>query len=372
MTFIRPNLPYANQSLPNDNRFRILTRSLEAPPTDIMLDSEFNALTDGLNDLATTVAGIIVGAIPGTDDPNNANFVLSTTGAVTQWIQVSDINIAPQSISANKLIPSSITNAQIGAGTILGNNIANQTITNSNIALTTIMGNNIADQTITATQIANNTITATQIAPSTITAAKLANNAVTTPAILDGNVTTSKLAANAVTAAKIANQTITATQIANNTITATQIADQTITFTQIANDTITFTQINPNFVATKAQQQAASSSSVYVSPATQQNHPSALKASVLFDGSNGNILVSYNVASVARISSGVYEITFNAAFSSGSYVTSVTAENNTMRSGQVDTTFSSTATKIRVRTVDVTGAASDSTYVNCLFYGTLA
>jgi hypothetical protein len=370
MPFIRPDLPYANQSLANDSRFRILTRSLEAPPTDIMLDSEFNAVTDGLNVLEDTIAGIVLGQIPGADDPNNANFVLSTTGAATQFIKISDINIAPQSISGNKLIPASITNIQIGDGTILDNNIANSTITHLKIAANTIRGNNINDNTITALQIADNTITALQIAPLTITAAKianatitatqLANNAVTTPIILDGSVTTPKLAANAVTAAKMANQTITATQIANATITATQIA----------NDTITFTQINNSFTATKSQQQSASSSSVYVSPARQQDHPSAAKASVLFDGTNGSILVSYGVSNVNRVSAGKYRITFTTPFTFNNYVTSITPEDTSVRLSQVDTSFTSTATQIQIITYSSAFSNSDSSFVSCVFYGT--
>ncbi len=370
MPFIRPDLPYANQSLANDSRFRILTRSLEAPPTDIMLDSEFNAVTDGLNILEDAIAGVVLGQIPGADDPNNANFVLSTTGASTQWIQVWDINIAPQSIDANKLIPQSVTNVQISDGTILGSKIASQTIASSNIVLNSILPNRLVEKSITALYISDNTITALQIAPLTITAAKianatitaiqLANNAVTTPIILDGNVTTAKLAANAVTAAKIANATITATQIANQTITATQIA----------NDTITFTQINNSFTATKSQQQAGSSCSVYVSPARQQDHPSAAKASVLFDGTNGNILVSYGVSNVNRVSAGKYRITFTTPFTSNNYVTSITPEDTSVRLSQVDTSFSSTTTQIQIITYSSAFSNSDSSFVSCVFYGT--
>lgn len=369
MPFNRPELPYANASLPNDHRFRILTSAEKPIPAD-MFESEINYTVDSLNALAATVAGIVLGQIPGANDPNNANFVLSTTGAATQFIQISDINIAPQSIDANKLIPQSITNIQISDGTILRDNIADRAITSGKISINTIRAENINERTITALQIADNTITALQIAPLTITAAKianatitaiqLANNAVTTPIILDGAVTTPKLAANAVTAAKIANATITATQIANQTITATQMA----------NDTITFTQINNSFTATKTQQQAASSSSVYVSPARQQDHPSAAKASVLFDGTNGNILVSYGVSSVSRISAGRYRITFTTPFTSTNYITSVTAEDSSAKVGQVFTGFSSTTTQIDVITYPPGGGNTDSQFVSCIFYGT--
>jgi hypothetical protein len=374
MPFIRPDLPYANQSLANDSRFRILTRSLEAPPTDIMLDSEFNAVTDGLNILEDTIAGIVLGQIPGAADPNNANFVLSTTGAATQWIQISDINITPQSIDANKLIPQSVTNVQISDGTIGSSKIANDAITTNKIfagavttakiAINAITSSELADNAVTTSAIANNAVTTLKILDANVTTAKLAANAVTTPIILDANVTTAKLAANAVTAAKMANQTITATQIANQAITATQIA----------NDTITFTQINNSFTATKSQQQAAASSSVYVSPARQQDHPSAASAWVTFDGTTGTILSSYNVSTVSKQSTGTFRITFTNAFSNNAYAQFGTVQYTSPRVPIFDDAFTSTTSQTQVKIYSPISPFNpgDCTYVNCLFYGTLA
>jgi len=375
MPFIRPNLPYDNQSLPNDSRFRILTRALDAPPTDIMLDSEFNALTDGLNVLETTIAGIVLGDIPGADDPNNANFVLSTTGAAIQWIQVSDINIAPQSISGNKLIPASVTNIQLGIRTILDENISANTITNGSIALNTIRGNNIANNTITGSNIATNTIDASlKIIDGSISSNQLGISSVTTIKIAPLAVTAAKIALNAITTSTILDANVTTSKLANNAVTAPKIADQTITFTQIANNTITFNQINNNFTATKVQQQAASSSSVYVSPAQQQNHPSANQASVLFNGINGNIIVQYGISNVTKIGTGVFRITFTNPFSTGSYVSQITGESNptSPRIGNIDISFSSTTTQIQINMFDKNGNLSDSDFINCTFSGTLA
>jgi hypothetical protein len=76
--------------------------------------------------------------------------------------------------------------------------------------------------------------------------------------------------------------------------------------------------------ASAAQQEAASSAAVNVTPAVQQRHPSANKASVNFTtrGTNGTATLNsaYNVASVTRTGTGAYTVAFTTAFSSANYV----------------------------------------------------
>lgn len=214
--FSRPNLPYPNQSLPNDNRFQVLTQNLNAPPTDIMLDSEFNYVTDSLNALDAAIAAIEAGSLEGADNPNNANLLLTTNGAGNiSWVRVTDSNCGSRSINGDKLIDFSVTERQLQNGTITYEKIAPKAIITSLVADGAIGTNQIsananiigtqlaANADIVGTQLTNNTITATQIAPNTITATEIADNTIT--------------------ATQIANQTITATQIANNTITPTQL-----------------------------------------------------------------------------------------------------------------------------------------------------
>ncbi len=64
--------------------------------------------------------------------------------------------------------------------------------------------------------------------------------------------------------------------------------------------------------ASKAQQVAGTAAGVFVAPATQQYHPSAAKAWVEFDVS-GNILSSYNVASVTLVGA-AYSVAFTVPF----------------------------------------------------------
>lgn len=74
-----------------------------------------------------------------------------------------------------------------------------------------------------------------------------------------------------------------------------------------------------NVVATKAQQQAGSSSVNVVTPSQQQGHPSAAKASVNFVGSSGAVNEAYNVSGVVRNSTGNYTVSFTTPFANTNY-----------------------------------------------------
>ena len=77
-------------------------------------------------------------------------------------------------------------------------------------------------------------------------------------------------------------------------------------------------------VATQATMAAAANLTDMVTAGRQQFHPSAAKARVKFQGSNGNILASYNVSSVTRNGVGDYTVNFTTAFSSANYFASCT------------------------------------------------
>ncbi len=78
--------------------------------------------------------------------------------------------------------------------------------------------------------------------------------------------------------------------------------------------------------ATQAQMEAASSTTVMVTPGRTVFHPGVAKAWVNFTGSNGAVNASQNVTSVTRNSSGNYTVTFTTAFSSGSYAVAATCQ----------------------------------------------
>ena len=83
--------------------------------------------------------------------------------------------------------------------------------------------------------------------------------------------------------------------------------------------------------ATQADMEAASSNTVFVTPAHAQSHPSAPKAWVIFDGTQGSptAAAGYNIASITKNGTGDYTITFTIAFSSANYAIIGTPSGNT-------------------------------------------
>ena len=78
--------------------------------------------------------------------------------------------------------------------------------------------------------------------------------------------------------------------------------------------TLTVTQ------AVKSDQQAGTSNAVAVTPLIQQQHDSAAKAWASWTGSTGVIQASYNVASVTRVSAGIYNVNFTTSFANTNYM----------------------------------------------------
>lgn len=317
--FTRPQLPYSAQSLANNDRFQILTRALNAPPTDIMLDSELNALTDYSNILDVKISELIVGILPGVDDPNNTNFLVSTDGTNQIWTLLTDQNVQLGSLNGNKLIDSTLTAQQLQNGTVTVDKMAPVSVGTSNLINLSVIGSKLGLQAVGAPQVLNNSLTTDQISLSAgITGTQLAAgaNILGTQLSAGANILGSQLAAAA---------DIIGTQIsAAANILGTQLsAAAGIVGTQLANNTITPMQISPTFASTKATQITATSTTVYTNPAVQQNHPSATKFWCNFDGTlagtnapNGG----YNVTSVTRISAGFYIINFTVPFANINYV----------------------------------------------------
>jgi hypothetical protein len=80
-------------------------------------------------------------------------------------------------------------------------------------------------------------------------------------------------------------------------------------------------------VATKAQQQAASSAVNVVTPSQQQSHASALKAAATFTAAATPVIQSsYNVTSITKGGTGQYTINFTTPFANSLYGCVVTVE----------------------------------------------
>lgn len=197
--FQRPNLPHATESLQNDKRYQIITRSNNRPATDVMLDTDFNYVIDGLRQLDIDIAGISAGILPGSDNPANANFLPTPDGEGNiSWIDISDINIRDSSVTGSKLFAQAITSRELGDGAVTTPKLA----TNS---VTTIK---ILDFNITADKLAPDSVFTDKIVDLNVTAEKLAANSVTTDKIVDLNVTTPKLADANVTLVKLAQEVL--------------------------------------------------------------------------------------------------------------------------------------------------------------------
>jgi hypothetical protein len=362
--FQRPSLPYANESLQNDNRYRLLTRSNNRPPTDLMLDTDFNYVIDGMRQLDIDIGSVAAGILPGADDPNNANFVPTTDGAGNiSWTLISDINVQDSSISGSKLIPGTIGTIQIGDGSIISPLLATNSITEIKILDGAVTTNKILDLNVTTSKIADANVTTDKIADSNVTTSKILDGAVTTNKILDSNVTTSKILDSNVTTSKIADANITTSKILDSNVTTSKIADGAITLPKIAPNVLT-----P--AAVKADQIAANSTTVYTNPAVQQYHPSALKFSCSFSStSSANPpFEGYNATSVTKNSDGNWTINFAVPFTTTTYHVNVTVSLN---NGNIAVAFvrSKTTNSVTIGASNLAGAASNPDFITVTGYG---
>lgn len=118
----------------------------------------------------------------------------------------------------------------------------------------------------------------------------------------------------------------------------------------------TFQAPSGSIAATQSDQETGTSTSVYVSPGTQQYHKSAEKVWCNLTGT-GTIAIqaSYNTTSITDNGTGDYTVTFTVAFSSALYSTVASGARGTVVSGtgQINyTTTSLAAGAVRVLTGD--------------------
>lgn len=123
--------------------------------------------------------------------------------------------------------------------------------------------------------------------------------------------------------------------------------------------------------ASKAQQQAGTSLTTYVSPGRQQFHPSAASFWVDFNGATGSIFASYNVPSVNRNSVGNYTINFTNNFSSSNYVIVITVR-GAMGNPVSTIVDSQSSSNFEIITYIAGGSPFDFDDVYVVGFGTLA
>jgi hypothetical protein len=131
------------------------------------------------------------------------------------------------------------------------------------------------------------------------------------------------------------------------------------------NSTSVPTWSTPAAAASQAEQEAGSSTSVYVTPGRQHFHDSAAKAWVHWDGSSGSTLDDYGTSGVSRTATGTYTVTWDTAFSSANYACVVSCNLN---GACHPDTFTSTTVRVRTRTGT---ALDDAVTASAVAYGDL-
>jgi len=190
--FQRPNLPYRGTSLQNDKRYQLATNQKRGM-RDIAIDSDLNYLTDGLRQLDADIAAFEAGVIQGSDNPLNANSLVTTDGAGNlSWIKIQDSNVLPNSISggnAGSLMQQTITAFNIMDGTIGLNQMGPNSVDTGNL----VNGCNTLEKQ------APNSVDTGNLIDGCNTLAKQAPNSVDTGNLIDGCIKTPKIAAANVT-----------------------------------------------------------------------------------------------------------------------------------------------------------------------------
>ena len=214
-------------------------------------------------------------------------------------------------------------------GTTIASTWANNTLTDLATAMT---GSLASDGQTTATgnlKMGNNRITG------------LANGTLSTDAVALGQLGTiaTQNANNvAITGGTVNGTTTTGLSVLGSTsgtisVVATAIAGtNTITLPAATGTVITTAD-----VATQANQETATSTTTFVSPARQQYHPSAAKVWLKCDIS-GTIQSSYNTTSVTDVGTGLVNVTIDTDFSNANYAI-------------LGTTFYSSLARVRCATV---------------------
>lgn len=195
MPYHRPDLPYANIPLPNSQRFENLSLN-DRPPTGAMMDQELDYQIDTLNQLQTQIDDLAAGNIPGSDDPNNANYLLTTDGnGNLSWVLVGTAQLADQSVVQEKLGLQSVGTAQYEDGSIPNSALGPQCVGTSNYVLQSVGTNQITPGAINTSLLADLAVSANKLAVAAVYTGAVQNLAITGPKIANGAINLQHLAA---------------------------------------------------------------------------------------------------------------------------------------------------------------------------------
>lgn len=134
MPYMRPNADYVPLgNLPNQTQMQVSAR-LSAPVIAKLFDSNFNYAIDALNKLENDVQGVVLGGIPGADDPLNTSKFLTTDGNNTNWSFVLSQNIQDAAIITSKIAPAAVVTDSLDDGVVTTPKIEGSAVTTPKIA----------------------------------------------------------------------------------------------------------------------------------------------------------------------------------------------------------------------------------------------
>lgn len=125
--------------------------------------------------------------------------------------------------------------------------------------------------------------------------------------------------------------------------------------------------------AAKSDQTTATSTTLAVTPARQQNHPSAIKAWAKFsdNGTSVSVLASFNVSSITRNGTGDYTVNFTTAFANTNYVGVAMGSNDGVADASIvrRPNTAQTTTAMRFLFTNTGGSASNANPGFVMFVG---
>lgn len=168
-----------------------------------------------------------------------------------------------------------------------------------------------------------------------------------------------------ITAATLASASITAANITTANITTANVGALSIT-TMTVSGTISVGAITGNVIASDADMEAASSGTVFVSPARVVRSPYAAKAWALFNGST--LSAGSGISSINSAGTGVYSITMAASCSSANYAVFATAIGTVSSAGVYSPfVYSQSKTAFRISWRDGANAAAPTGFSVAVF-----
>lgn len=362
----RPAIPYQpDQVLPNYNRYENLG---QFPPTAQQLDGDLNKIIDLINTQAAEINGIVVGALPGANDPLNANKLITTDGnGNISWTQINQVNLGVASVGTVNIIDGAVTSAKIQAQAIQTNQLANNAVTTGKIALKAVTNAEIGDKAISTTKLADNAVTTVKVQDKAVTGAKVAD--LTLPY-------------TALQAAGSVSMLASRTDINNGRIYAMTMTDWCVPVTRpnepyvssVALNEVFNNSANNAFNGAKLQNATIDGSKLIdnsVNGSKMVN--STVSGSKLIDASvptakligtaqfipfamgyylaGGGLQKGTGVQSVAPISTGLYQVTFSTEANDANYIVLLGADNPNSPGGIYSAeVFSRTTTGFTIRT----------------------